>query len=72
MASRASLMTQLVKNPPVMQETWDLFLGWGNPLEKGKTTHSSILACLENSMDYIAHGVAKSQTQLNDFHCQCL
>ena len=42
--SRASLMAQLVKNPPAMQETWVGFLGWEDPLEKGKATHSSILA----------------------------
>ena len=41
--SWASLVAQLVKNPPAMQETWVRFLGW-DPLEKGKTTHSSILA----------------------------
>ena len=37
-------MAQLVKNPPTMQETWIRVLGWENPLEKGKYTHSSILA----------------------------
>ena len=37
-------MTQLVKNPPAMQETWVLSLGWEDPLEMGKATHSSILA----------------------------
>ena len=35
-------MTQLVKNPPAMQETWVLSLDWEGPLEKGKATHSSI------------------------------
>ena len=39
-----SLVTQLVKYPPAMQETWVQSLGWENPLEKGKATHSSILA----------------------------
>ena len=33
-----------VKNPPAMQETPVWFLGWEDPLEKGKATHSSILA----------------------------
>ena len=42
--SWASLMGQLVKNPPAMQETWVQSLGWEDPLEKGKATHSSILA----------------------------
>ena len=42
--SWASLMAQLVKNPPAMQETWVRSLGWADPLKKGKATHSSILA----------------------------
>ena len=42
--SWALLVAQLVKNPPTMQETWVRSLGWENPLEKGKATHSSILA----------------------------
>ena len=37
-------MAQLVKNQPMMQETWVWSLGWEDPLEKGKATHSSILA----------------------------
>ena len=37
-------MTQLVKNPPAMQETWVRSLGWEDPLEKEMATHSSILA----------------------------
>ena len=40
----ASLVAQQVKNPPAMQETWVQSLGWEDPLEKGKATHSSILA----------------------------
>ena len=42
--SWASLVTQLVKNPPAVQETWVQSLDWENPLEKGKATHSNILA----------------------------
>ena len=42
--SWASLVAQLVKNLPAMQETWVRSLGWEEPLEKGKATHSSILA----------------------------
>ena len=42
--SWASLVAQLVENPPAMQETWVRSLGWEDPLEKGKVTHSSILA----------------------------
>ena len=37
-------MAQLVKNPPAMQEAWVRFPDWEDPLEKGKATHSSILA----------------------------
>ena len=37
-------MTQLVKNLPAMWETWVRSLDWEDPLEKGKATHSSILA----------------------------
>ena len=42
--SWASLVAQLVKNPPAMWETRVRSLGWEDPLEKGKATHSSILA----------------------------
>ena len=38
-----SLVTQTVKNPPAMWETWVLSLGWEDPLEEGMATHSSIL-----------------------------
>ena len=37
-------MAQLVKNLPEVQETWIQYLGQEDPLEKGMTTHSSILA----------------------------
>ena len=40
----ASLVAQLVKNPPAMWETWVQSLDWEDPLEKGEDTHSSILA----------------------------
>ena len=65
---RASLVVQLVKNLPVMWETWVRSLGWEDPLEKGKATHSSILAWRipwTQSM-----GVTKSRTQLSDFHLE--
>ena len=39
----ASLVAQMVKNLPVMQETQVQSLGWDDPLEKGMATHSSIL-----------------------------
>ena len=41
---QASLVAQLVKNPPAMRETWVRSLDWEGPLKKGKATHSSILA----------------------------
>ena len=41
--SWASLVAQLVKNPPAMRETWVRSLGWEDPLEEGKATHSNIL-----------------------------
>ena len=42
--SWASLVAQLVKNLPAVRETWIRSLGWEDPLQKGKATHSSILA----------------------------
>ena len=64
--SWAFLVAQLVKNPPAMVEIWVRSLGWEDPLEKGKATHSSILAW---RMPWTTiHGVAKSQTRLSDFH----
>ena len=42
--SWASPVAQLVKNPPAVQETWIRSLGWEDPLENRKATHSSILA----------------------------
>ena len=42
--SWASLLAQMVKNLPAMRETWARSLGWEDPLEQGKATHSSILA----------------------------
>ena len=42
--TRTSLVAQLAKNPPAVRETWVRSLGLEDPLEKGKATHSSILA----------------------------
>ena len=42
--SEASLVAQLVKNPPATQKTWVQSLVWEDALEKGKASHSSILA----------------------------
>ena len=55
-------MAQLAKNPPAMRETWVRSLGWEDPLEKGKGTHSSILA-----WRIPVFCVAKSQIRLSDF-----
>ena len=60
-----SLVAQMVKRLPTMQETWVQSLGQEDPLEKETATHSSI--CLENPMDRGAwwatvHGVTKSRT----------
>ena len=65
--SWASLLAQLVKNLPAMWETWVQSLGWEDPLEKGKATHSNY-SCLESSVDRGAwratvYVVAESQTQ---------
>ena len=60
--SWASLVSQLVKNLPAMRETWVQSLGWEDPLEKEKATHSSIL----DWRICIVHGVTKSWTLLND------
>ena len=58
----ASLVAQLVKNPPSVQETWVGSLGWEDSLVKGMTIHSNILTWR------IPHGVAESRTQLSNFH----
>ena len=60
-------MAQLIKNPPAVQETWILSLCWEEPPGEGK---GYPLQCsgLENSMDCIVHGVAKSWTELSNFH----
>ena len=67
--SWASLVAQLVKNLPAMQETPVRLLGREDPLEKGKATHSSILAW---RIPWTVHGVAKSQTKLSDFYFHTL
>ena len=61
---RASLVAQLVKNPPAMRETWVRSLDWEDPLEEGMATHSSILAWRTPRTEKPGrlHGVAKSRT----------
>ena len=59
--SWASLVAQLVKNPLTMQKTWVQTPGWEDPLEKGKG-YQLQYSGLENSMDCVIHGVAKTWT----------
>ena len=65
----ASLVAQMVKNPPSMWETWVQSLGWEDPLEDGMATHFSILAWRipmdTGASQAIVHGIAKNQTQLS-------
>ena len=74
--SWASLVAQQVKNPPAVWKTWIWSLSREDPLEKGKATHSSILAY--GIPWTIVHGVAKSQTWLSYCHfhfqstCKCM
>ena len=66
--SWASLIAQLVKNPPAMQETWVRFLGWEDPLEKGKAAHSSILAwnmCIKRMYIYVQLSHFAIQQKIN-------
>ena len=62
----ASLMAQMVKNPPAVQETWVQSLGWEDSLEEGIATHSGILSMDRGVWRAIVHGVAKSGTHLRD------
>ena len=65
-SSWASYVAQLVKNPPAMLETWVLSLDWEDPLEKGKATHSRILA---RRIPWTVYPWGlKSRTRLRDFH----
>ena len=65
-----SLVAQLVKNLPAMQETWVQSLGWEDPLEEGMTTHSSILAWeipwTEDPGRAQSMGVSNSRTRLSN------
>ena len=64
--SWASLVAQLVKNPPAMWETWVRSLCWEDP--GGGKGCPLQYSGLENSMDCIVHGVIKSRTRLRNFH----
>ena len=63
-------MAQLVKNLPAVQETWVQSLGWEDPLEKGKTPHSSVLAWRipldGGSWQATVHRVTESQKRVSD------
>ena len=65
--SWASLVAQSVKNPPAIQVDLGSITGLGRSSGEGNG-YPLQYSCLENSMDSIVHGVAKSQTRLNDFH----
>ena len=58
----ASLVAQMVKNSPALQETWDQSLGQEDPLEEGMATYSSMLAWRIPWTDTTVIGVAKSRT----------
>ena len=68
--SWASLVAQMVKNLPAMQDTWVRSLDWEDPLEEGMATHSSILAWRipmdRGAWQATVHGVAKSQARLGN------
>ena len=67
---RASLVAQLGRNLPAMQEAWVQSLGWEDPLEEGMVTHSSILAWeipgTGEPGGMQSMGLQKSQTQRSD------
>ena len=68
--SWASLVAQMVKNPPAMWETWVRSVGSEDPLEKAKATHSSILAWRipmdREAWQATVRGITKSRTRLRD------
>ena len=63
------MVAQLVKTPPAMRDTWVFDPRLGRYPGEGKG-YPLQYSGLENSMDSIVHGVAKSQIQLSDFHFQ--
>ena len=64
--SWASLMAQMVQNPPAIWESWVRSLGWEDPLQEGMATHSSILAWRitvdRGAWWATVHGVTESDT----------
>ena len=68
----ASLVTQMVKNLPTVQEIWVRSLGQEDPLEK-ENSNPLQYSCLETSKDRgtrqaTVHGITKCRTRLCDFH----
>ena len=62
-----SLVVQMVKRLPTMQETWVRSLGWEDPLEKEMETHSGTLAWrIPRTEEPGSHAVLESQTRLSD------
>ena len=66
----ASLVAQLVKNPPAVRETWVPSLSWEYPLEKGKATHSSNLSRRIYSPWGCKESDTTEQLSLSLFHMQ--
>ena len=68
--SWASLVAQLVKNPPIMWETWVPSLSWEDTLEEELSTHFRIIVWripMDRSVwQAIVHGVTQSQKLLSD------
>ena len=68
----ASLVAQMVKNPPAVRESWVRSLGWKDPLEGAWQPTPLFLAWRipkdRRAWQAVVHGVAKSQTQLSNFH----
>ena len=62
----AFLVTQLVKNPPAMWETWVQSLGWEDPWRRERLPTPVFWP--GEFHELCSHGVAKSWTQLSDFH----
>ena len=62
----ASLVAQMIKTLPAVQETWVRSLGWEDPLEDEMATHSSILAWRIPWTEEPGR-LAKSRTRLSDF-----
>ena len=65
-----SLVAQLVKNPPAMQDTWIQSLGWEEPLEEDMATHFILawrISTDRGAWWAIVHGVTKSQTRLSNW-----